>query len=183
MFMFIHDVLLSFETPSVLIFHQSWRTPLWEAPAQHSFINTDNHHPEKKLWIVLKVKSNPCPNWALGCRPRLCWASPGQLSDIAINLSRASASIKLFRIWQLLKGQRGIKRRFTRMKMSSLPHNLWSFNTHSKPYTRKQTHTLLCNVVSTLHRLVRSHTHTLCIIRLHALSLLTWLPFLARAHA
>ncbi|KAI3359246.1 hypothetical protein L3Q82_002765 [Scortum barcoo] len=66
--------------------------------------------PPEELEEVSGVKPSPCPRWALGWHPRLCrYASPGQLSGIAINLSRANPSIKLFGIWQLLKGQRGFK--------------------------------------------------------------------------
>ncbi|TKS91885.1 hypothetical protein D9C73_025915 [Collichthys lucidus] len=57
--------------------------------------------------LSLKVRPNPCPRWTHGLIRILCqYASPGQLSHIAINLSTASPSIKLFGIWQLLKGQR-----------------------------------------------------------------------------
>lgn len=135
--------------------------------------------------LSLKISPGPCPQWAHGRHPQLWrYANPGQLSDIAFNLSRAKPSIKLFGIWQLLKGQRGIKHSRTRMKMSSLPHNLLSFNTQDKQSTHTQhTHTLLHNVVSTLHWLVWTPTSTLCINRKHALSLLSWRPFTARAHA
>lgn len=93
--------------------------------------------------LSLKISPGPCPQWAHGRHPQLWrYANPGQLSDIAFNLSRAKPSIKLFGIWQLLKGQRGIKHSRTRMKMSSLPHNLLSFNTQDKQSTHTQhTHT------------------------------------------
>lgn len=145
----------------------------------HLFRNTDNYNPNQEL------KDRPGPSPQLGCHP-LFWrySRPGKLSDIAINLSRAKLSIKLFGMWQLLKGQRRIKHSFTRRKISSLPHNLLSFNTQDMPYSRtythRHTHTHLCNIVSTLHWLVWTHHSTLCINRKHALSLLNAHPFTAQ---
>lgn len=136
--------------------------------------------------LSLKISPDPCSQWAHGRHPQLWrYANPGQLSDIAFNLSRAKPSIKLFGIWQLLKGQRGIKHSRTRMKMSSLPHNLLSFNTQDKQSTHTQ-HTPTHSYIMLSARyigLFGRPTSTLCINRKHALSLLSWRPFTARAHA
>lgn len=118
----------------------------------------------------MSLKVSPCPHGALGWHPQLCrYASAGQLSDIAINLSRASPSIKLFGTWQLLKGQRGIKRRFTRMKMSCLTYNLWYFYTQDKTYcinihnTHTHTHTLLHNAALACMD-SRTHPHIMSVL-------------------
>ncbi|KAJ4932314.1 hypothetical protein JOQ06_010738 [Pogonophryne albipinna] len=51
--------------------------------------STDNYYPDEELRIVLEGQAPALAG--LGRLPQLCrYASPGQLSDIAINLSRAS---------------------------------------------------------------------------------------------
>lgn len=73
-----------------------------------SFINMDNYYSDEELRIVLEGQRQ-----TLTSLTTLSWLHyssvnmpvAGQLSHIAINLSRAGPSIKLFGIWQLLKGQ------------------------------------------------------------------------------